>query len=148
MTAVARILRAPFLTNVREGADPEGDSATILELAFLAACSDGLIEEEEERCLAGVAQELGIKDVDVRLRVFAAALERTTVEERVVEIARGITSHATRRIAYSLVFVIHVSDLNASPGEDDLEILLEKEWGFEQEAADLKDAVMGFLDAE
>ncbi len=62
-------------------------------------------------------------------------------------VAGKITTRAGRRTAYSLVFVIHVSDLNQAPEEDELEILLEKAWSFGEEAAELKDEVMEFLNS-
>ena len=148
MIAVAILLRAPFLRKHREPDEPEVDAETLFELAYLAAAADGTVGEEEVRCLAHVANGLGLKDLDERIHVLTEGLYETTFEGRVAEVAKKITTRAARRTAYSLVFVIHVSDLNQAPAEDDLEVLLEKEWGFATEAGELKDEVMEFLNSE
>ena len=149
MIAVASLLRAPFLKKHRAPNEAELDGGILFELAYLAAASDGTVGVEELRSLALVGAALGLTDLDKRVRALGEGLHATpTFEERVTEVARKFTTRASRRAAYSLVFVIHVSDLNQAPAEDELEILLEKEWGFEAEAAELKDEVMTFLNGE
>ncbi len=146
MIAVATLLHAPFLARHREP-DEALDAETLFEVAFLAAAADGSVGEEERRVLDHVAKGLGLGDVDARVQTLRAGLYESTFEERASAVAGKISTRASRRVAYSLVFVIHVSDLNQAPEEDELEILLEKAWSFGEEAAELKDEVMEFLNS-
>ena len=142
MTIVADVLRAPFMQQYRAASGASFDAERVLELAFLAASSDGNVGDEELTSLREVASDLGLGGLESRLDAFNERLAASSYGDRVLEVARALEGDATRRFTFCLVCALNVSDMNAAPDEADLEEWLAEAWGLADDVLDLKGQVM------
>jgi hypothetical protein len=140
MSFVSQVLSASFLPKVSEI-----PHTGIFELAYLASGADGDLGDKEVDCLRDLAAALGIKDLDAAVKAADAALRKEAYDERVRTVAKTITDAGARSVTYAALVALHVADLNAAPDEAALEELIEEEWGFEEQATELRSQVMALL---
>lgn len=122
----------------------------LLEIAFLAAFTDGHVSKEEDRAFAELLMHFTgtVADRNARYNAGMVHAHRTQVDERLQALGVVLASPAAKELAYKITFALSMVDLASSAEEARFDRALVAALGLsEEDETRLTEEVIGALGA-
>jgi uncharacterized tellurite resistance protein B-like protein len=139
------------LDNWRELAPTPAEIDAVLEAAFLAIASDGVVTRTEVEAFAAVMERLfgpehTAKKIEEVLDHYEDSLDRGGFLDRIRDVAARLTRPAVRDKAYQLAYAMVMCDLDTNEHEFEFDQVLRDQLGLDEEHAEaLVDGVVDLV---